>query len=88
MVTLGVTRTDVLTAVAEFDRLGQETLLKSAGFGAARVYFLEHDGKLYDAKPIVGHARGVSTGVPPGPGDFGDGEKPAAQRLEALGSWC
>ena len=65
MVTLSdVTRTSVLAAVAEFDRVGRGAFLKATGFGPARAYFLQHDGKLYDSKAIVGYAHGVSTDVP------------------------
>ena len=86
MVTLGdVTRTGVLEAVAEFDRVGRDAFLKSAGFGRARAYYLEHDGRLYDSKAITGYAHGVSTGTRLGPGDFSGGDKTVAQRLEALG---
>jgi 5-methylcytosine-specific restriction protein A len=80
-----VTRTGVLAAFEEFDRLGREAFLKSAGFGPARAYFLQHDGKLYDSKAIVGYAHGVSTGVRLGPGDFSGGDKTVAQRLQILG---
>jgi 5-methylcytosine-specific restriction enzyme A len=84
--TLGdVTRAGVLVAVEEFDRRGREAFLKSAGFRAARAYFLRHEGKLYDSKAIVGYAHGVSTGIPLGPGDFSGGDKTVAQRLEMLG---
>ena len=86
MVALGdVTRAGVLAAVGEFDRLGRETFLKTTGFGPAQVYFLKHDGKLYDSKAIIGYAHGVSTGVPLGPGDFSGGDNTVVQRLEALG---
>ena len=86
MVTLGdVIRTGVLASVAEFDRVGRDAFLKSAGFGRARAYYLEHDGRLYDSKAITGYAHGVSTGTPLGPGDFSGGDKTVAQRLEALG---
>jgi 5-methylcytosine-specific restriction protein A len=80
-----VTRVGVLAAVEEFDRLGREAFLKSTGFGPARAYFLEHDGKLYDSKAIMGYAHGVCTGVPWGPGDFSGGDKTVAQRLQGLG---
>jgi len=62
-----------MAAVEEFDRLGREAFLKSTGFGSAQVYFLEHDGRLYDSKAIIGYAHGVSTGIPLGPGDFSGG---------------
>jgi 5-methylcytosine-specific restriction enzyme A len=70
-----------MAAVEEFDRLGREAFLKSTGFGPAQVYFLDHDGKLYDSKAIIGYAHGVSTGVPLGPGEFSGGDDTVAQRL-------
>jgi 5-methylcytosine-specific restriction protein A len=86
VVTLGdVTRTGVLAAVVEFDRLGRDAFLKSTGFGPARAYFLQHDGRLYDSKAIVGYAHGVSTGVPMRPKDFSGGDDTVAQRLGTLG---
>lgn len=80
-----MTRAGVLTAVAEFDRLGRDAFLESTGFGRARAYFLEHDGRLYDSKAIAGYAHRVSTGTPLGPGDFSGGDSTVAQRLEGLG---
>ena len=59
--------------------------MKSTGFSPARTYFLEHDGKLYDSKAIVGYAHGMSAGVPLGPGDFSGGDNTVVQRLEKLG---
>jgi 5-methylcytosine-specific restriction protein A len=80
-----VTRTGVLAAVEEFDRLGRAAFLKSTGFGPAHAYYLQHDGKLYDSKAVVGYAHGVSTGVPLRRADFSGGDKTVAHRLEALG---
>ena len=86
MVTLSdMTRTGVLAALEEFDRLGREAFLKLTRFGPARAYFLQHDGKLYDSKAIAGYAHGVSTGVPLGPRDFSGGDKTVVQRLQMLG---
>jgi len=48
----------VLSAIAEFDRLGRDTFLKKYGFGKSRDYLLQHAGNLYDSKPIVGAAHG------------------------------
>jgi 5-methylcytosine-specific restriction protein A len=85
-VTLGdVTREGVIAAVEEFDRLGQPAFLKLTEFAPARAYFLQHGGKLYDSRAIIGHARGVSTGVSLRPEDFSGGDKTVAQRLEARG---
>jgi len=85
-VTIGdVTRAGVLAAVEEFDRLGRDAFLASAGFGSARSYFLEHGGRLYDSKAIVGFAHRADTGDPLGPEDFSGGDHSVARRLEALG---
>jgi 5-methylcytosine-specific restriction enzyme A len=80
-----ITRASVLAAIEEFDRHGRAAFLKSTDFGPARAYFLQHDGKLYDSKAIIGYAHGVSTGVPLGPGDFSGGDKTVVHRLEKLG---
>jgi 5-methylcytosine-specific restriction enzyme A len=80
-----VTREGVLAAVAEYDRLGRDPFLRISGFHRSREYYLEHDGQLYDSKPIVGYAHGVSTGMPLGPRDFSGGDKTVAHRLEVLG---
>ena len=79
-----VTRESVLAAVTEFDRLGRDTFLHETGFQRSREHYLEHNGQLYDSKPIVGYAHGVSTGTPLRPGDFSGGDKTVARRLEAL----
>ena len=74
MVTLSdVTRTGVMAAVEEFDRLGREAFLKSTGFGSAQVYFLSMTAGCTDSKAIIGYAHGLSTGIPLGPGDFSGG---------------
>jgi 5-methylcytosine-specific restriction protein A len=80
-----VTRDDVLAAIDEFDRTGRDSFLKSTGLGPARAYFVQHDGRLYDSKALVGYAHEASTGVPLGPRDFSGGERAVAQLLEALG---
>lgn len=52
-------RDAVLTAIQEYDRLGSDAFLKKYGFRPAREYMLEHEGRLYDSKAIVGAAYGV-----------------------------
>ena len=37
-----VTKTGVLKAIAEYDRLGKEAFLGRYGYGAAQQYFLSH----------------------------------------------
>ncbi|WP_328533125.1 HNH endonuclease [Micromonospora zamorensis] len=81
-----VTRPAVLAAVAEFDRLGREQFLKVTGFGRARSYYLDYEGRLYDSKPVIGYAHGVSTETTSWrPADLRGEDKTVAQRLEALG---
>lgn len=80
-----VTRSAVLAAVAEFDRLGRADFLQSTGFGKARVYYLEVDGRLYDSKAIMGYAHGVATGERLRPEDFSGGDRTVADRLRTLG---
>ncbi|MET8281882.1 HNH endonuclease [Micromonospora sp. NPDC005174] len=80
-----VTRNGVLAAVQEFDRLGRAAFLKSTGFGRSKAYYVDHQGNLYDSKPIVGYAHGVSTGTAWGPSHFSGGDKTVAHLLEGLG---
>jgi 5-methylcytosine-specific restriction protein A len=79
-----VTRPGVLTAIAEYDRVGRDQFLRSTGFRRARDYYLEFDGRLYDSKAIVGYAHGVDTGTPLRPSDFSGGDKTVAARLRSL----
>jgi hypothetical protein len=74
-------------AVAEFDRLERDAFLAKYGFGPARAYFLEIDGKRYDSKAIVGAAHGFqfpSVG-PLHPTDFRGGDATIRNKLEELG---
>lgn len=80
-----VTRAAVLTAIQEFDRLGRDEFLRSAGFGQARSYFLAYNGQVYDSKAIFGYAHGAATGEPLSWRDFTGGDKTVAHRLRELG---
>lgn len=80
-----VTEGAVIAAVSEFDRLGRDPFLEATGFGRAKSYFLEHGGKLYDSKAIVGYAHGISGDRPWHAADFSGGDKTVADRLRALG---
>lgn len=46
-------REAVLKAIAEFDELGREEFLTKYEFNEARIYFLIHENKQYDCKPIL-----------------------------------
>jgi 5-methylcytosine-specific restriction protein A len=72
-------------AIAEFDRIGRDAFLEKYGFGRARMYFLELDGKRYDSKAIVGAAFGFQFGAPLSSGDFGGGEATVKRKLKSLG---
>ncbi len=77
----------VLAAVAEYDALGQDAFLAKYGFGRARRYFLEVDGKQYDSKAIVGAAYAVQYPErgPLKAAKFSGGEQTVQAKLEQLG---
>jgi hypothetical protein len=79
-------RDAVLAAIREFDALGQEVLSKY-GFGKARQYVLEHGGKLYDSKAIVGAAHGYQFPDigPLKASSFSGGEATVRAKLRSLG---
>ena len=73
-----LSRREILQAVAEYDRLGQDRFLEKYGFGAARSYWLVADGKTYDSKAIVGAAHGYLPGREPlAAYDFSGGRRPS-----------
>ncbi|WFE25906.1 HNH endonuclease [Solwaraspora sp. WMMD791] len=80
-----VTRSAVLAALAEYDRLGQDEFLQLHGFGKAQAYYLEHGGKLYDSKAIVGAAHGISGDRPWRSDDLTGGDKSVGETLRRLG---
>lgn len=80
-------RTAILGAVEEFDRIGRSAFLANYGFSQARRYFLSWQGRLYDSKAIVGAAHGYEFPAeePLGSADFSGGEATVKRKLEALG---
>jgi 5-methylcytosine-specific restriction enzyme A len=81
-----ITRTHVLAAIAEYDRLGQIEFLRRYGFDRARSYLLIHEGKPYDSKAIVGAAHGFLPGTQPlAAGQFSGGEATVGRLLRRLG---
>jgi 5-methylcytosine-specific restriction enzyme A len=79
-----VTRSEVLEAVAEFDRIGRKSFLTKVGFRPAKNYYIDIDGQLYDARAIVGYAHGVSGDRPWPASDFSSGDKTVADLLRSL----
>jgi hypothetical protein len=80
-------RSAVLSAIAEYDELGREAFLARYGYGPSRAYFLEHDGKEYDSKAIVGVAVGKQFPEegPLGSDQFSGGDATVRTKLESLG---
>jgi 5-methylcytosine-specific restriction protein B len=80
-------RTAVLSAIAEADALGREAFLEKYGFRPSRDYFLEHEGKDYDSKAIVGAAHGFQHPElgPLKPTEFSGGQQTVQRKLEQLG---
>lgn len=77
----------VRSAIAEYDRLGQDEFLRRYGFGRAREYFLVFEGREYDSKAIIGAAHGHQF-PEQGPlkrDDFSGGEAVVAPKLRQLG---
>jgi 5-methylcytosine-specific restriction endonuclease McrA len=80
-------RQAIIKAIEECDRLGRERFLEEYGFGQAKAYFLEHQGRHYDSKAIVGAAHGIQFPDlgPLTSSDFSGGENTVARLLEKLG---
>jgi 5-methylcytosine-specific restriction protein A len=82
-----ITRSNVLSALKEFDDLGRESFLTKYGFGGALAYYLIHEGQKYDSKAIAGVAHRYAR---PDLGslantDFSGGDKQVGELLRPLG---
>ncbi len=81
-----ITRSEVVRAIEEFDRLGRDAFLQSHGFQASRRYLLVHKGIEYDSKAIVGVAHGFLPGQRPlAAAEFSGGQDHAVRLLYRLG---
>jgi hypothetical protein len=80
-----VTRTDVLRAIQEYDRLGPEEFFSAHGFAPTTTYDLVWDERHYPPKAILGTAYEFATGQRLGSGDFEGGKTGAVRVLEKLG---
>ncbi len=79
-------RAVVLAAIAEYDDLGQDEFLARHGYGPARTYFLQYDGRTYDSKAVAGVAyERQHPGSHVTAADFSGGELTVARALRALG---
>ena len=77
----------VFEALAEFDRLGREVFLRKYGFGHASRFRIVHKGRQYDAKAVIGAARGFEFPErgPLSSDDFPSNARAVKGTLEQLG---
>jgi hypothetical protein len=80
-----VTRTDVLHAIQEYDRLGPEGFFSAHGFAPTTTYELVWDERRYPPKAILGTAYEFATGQRLASGDFEGGKTGAVKVLGRLG---
>jgi len=80
-----VTRTDVLRAIEEYDRLGPGGFFSAHGFAPTTTYELVWDERRYPPKAILGTAYEFATGQRLGSGDFEGGKSGAVSVLGKLG---
>ena len=80
-----VTRTDVLHAIQEYDRLGPEAFFSAHGFAPTTTYELVWDERRYPPKAILGTAYEFATGQHLASGDFEGGKTGAVKVLGKLG---
>jgi hypothetical protein len=80
-----VTRTEVLRAIQEYDRLGPEAFFSAHGFAPTTTYELVWDERRYPPKAILGTAYEFATGQRLASGDFEGGKTGAVKVLGKLG---
>jgi hypothetical protein len=80
-----VTHQDVVHAMEEYDRLGEDRFFAEHGFGRSRTYELVRDQRRYPHKAILGTAYELATGQRLAPGDFEGGKSGAVTVLRNLG---
>lgn len=80
-----ITRSAVLSAIEEFDELGQEEFLRTRGYAEARNFRLVYRGCFYDSKAIAGVAHGYATGYFCDSSEFSGGLATVSDRLTDLG---
>ncbi|MEU6294068.1 HNH endonuclease signature motif containing protein [Streptomyces erythrochromogenes] len=80
-----ITRSGILQAIAEHDRLGADLFRDTYGFRAAVTYVLTHEGRHYDSKAIVGVAHKFDFGAALKHSEFSGGAKHAVAWLRREG---
>ena len=80
-----VTRTDVVRAIQEYDRLRPEEFFSAHGFAPTTTYELVWDKRRYPPKAILGTAYEFAAGQRLTSGDFEGGKAGAVKVLGKLG---
>ncbi len=80
-----VTRTEVVRAIEEYDRLGPEAFFTAHGFAPTTTYDLVWDDRRYPPKAILGTAYEFATGQRLASDDFEGGKSGAVKVLGSLG---
>jgi len=80
-----LTRTEVLRAIQEYDRLGPEAFFSAHGFAPTTTYDLVWDERRYPPKAILGTAYEFATGQRLASGEFEGGKSGAVKVLGKLG---
>jgi hypothetical protein len=80
-----VTRTEVLRAIADYDRLGPREFFATHGFAPTTTYDLVWEEHRYPPKAILGTAYEFATGERLASGDFEGGKSGAVKVLGELG---
>jgi len=80
-----VTKSDVVRALDEYDRLGSKEFFSRHGFAPTTTYELVRDGHLYPPKAILGTAYEFATGRRLASSDFEGGKSGAVKVLSKLG---
>jgi hypothetical protein len=80
-----VTRSEVLRAIDEYDRLGPDRFFAEHGFAPTTTYDLVWNERFYPPKAILGTAYEFATGRRLASGDFEGGKSGAVKVLGGLG---
>ncbi|MFD7451565.1 HNH endonuclease [Kitasatospora sp. NPDC059827] len=80
-----ISRESVLSAVDEYDRIGQDAFLAAHGFGQARNHLLVHEGREYESRAIASVAHRYEYGTALLPAEFHGSPGDAVVWLEQLG---
>jgi hypothetical protein len=80
-----VTRSDVLHAIEEYDKLGPERFFSEHGFAPTTTYDLIWNERPYPPKAILGTAYELATGQRLASGDFEGGKSGAVKVLGDIG---